>query len=246
MSQRRIDVGSLLRDWRDWPLALTGRPRVLAEVAGGRTNRSLRLEAPGLDHDLLLRIHHPRSERLGIDRDREREIVAATARAGLGRPFLHWDARHRFAVFPWLAARTWTADDFADAGQRARLRPMLDRLHGLELAGERRRYTDYLDTYVHRLDALGRTDADLLDAWRAFRPRLHAFDAAPWTTCPVHHDLVPENILDCGDRLVLIDWEYAALGHPDIDRWTIEPDRIEEPFIGELMGWINALWERLV
>ncbi len=246
MSPRHDDVGPLLQDWRDWPLALTGPPQVLAEVAGGRTNRSLRLDAPGLDHDLLLRIHHSKSARLGIDREREREFVTATARAGLGRPFLHWDSRHRFALFPWLEARAWTPGDLADGAQQRRLWPMLERLHGLALAQERRRYTDYIDAYWQRMETTGCIDADLLDAWQAFRPRLIAFDAAPWTACPVHHDLVPQNILDCGDRLVLIDWEYAALGHPDIDRWYIDPDRVAEPFIHELMGWINDLWERLV
>ena len=245
MSRRRAGVDELLEDWRDWPLALTGRPEVLAGVPGGRTNRSYRLRGPGLDHDLLVRIHHPESARLGIDRERERDIVTETARAGLGRPFLHWDARHRFAVFPWLEARAWTADDLADAGQRSRLWPMLERLHGLVLAQTRRRYADYLDGYWQRLETIGRIDTDLLEAWQAFRPRLRAFDEGAWKACPVHHDLVPENILDCGDRLVLIDWEYAELGHPDIDRWSIDPGRVSEPFIVELMGWINGLWERL-
>ena len=246
MSAPRADLESLLEDWRDWPLALTGAPRVVAEVPGGRTNRSFRLAAPGLGHDLLLRIHHPQSARLGIDREREREFIAETARAGLGRPYLHWDRQQRFAVFSWLEARAWTADDLADRAQRERLWPLLERLHGLELAQPRRRYTDYLDAYWHRLHQAGRTDTDLRHAWQAFRPELRAFDDAPWTACPVHHDLVPANVLDCGDRLVLIDWEYAALGHPDIDRWSIDPGAASEPFIHELMDWINTLWERLL
>jgi aminoglycoside phosphotransferase (APT) family kinase protein len=62
----------------------------------------------------------------------------------------------------------------------------------------------------------------------------------------VHHDLVPANVLDTGDRLVLIDWEYAAPGHPDIDRWSVDPWRVTEPFVAEMMDWINGLWERLV
>ncbi|MDZ7790835.1 MAG: hypothetical protein U5L08_10165 [Xanthomonadales bacterium] len=46
-------------------------------------------------------------------------------------------------------------------------------------------------------------------------------------------------------RLYLIDWEYAAPRHPDIDFWTIDPDAVSEPFVAELMEWINDLWERL-
>lgn len=246
MSPRHAGLDGLLDDWRTWPVALSDRPRRIADVPGGRTNRSVRLEAPGLDHDLILRIHHPHSARLGIDRAREREIVEATAQAGIGRRYLHWDEWDRYAVFPWLEARTWTAGDLADPVQRARLRPLLDRLADLDLPQERRRYADYLGAYWRRLNASGRTDPDLADAWEAFEPRLHAFDAAPWPAGLVHHDLVPENILECDDRLVLIDWEYAAIGHPAIDRWSIDGDAVSDPFIGELMGWINRLWERLL
>lgn len=48
-----------------------------------------------------------------------------------------------------------------------------------------------------------------------------------------------------GSRLYLIDWEYAALGHPDIDLWGISPALVHEPFIHELARWTNDLWERV-
>jgi thiamine kinase-like enzyme len=246
MSTQPPDVDALLHDWRDWPLALTGRPQVAAVVPGGRTNTSLRLVARGLEHDLLLRVHHPQSARLGIDREREREIVSATAGAGIGRPYLHWDRAHRFAIFPWLDGRAWTADDFADAGQRNRLWPLLERLRAMPLAQPRRRYTDYLDAYWNRLDPADRAAKTLRLAWQDFRPRLRDFDDAPWPACLVHHDLVPANVLECGGRPVLIDWEYAAPGHPDIDRYRLDPGLVGEPFVAELMNWIDRLWERLV
>jgi thiamine kinase len=34
---------------------------------------------------------------------------------------------------------------------------------------------------------------------------------------PAHCDPVPANFIACGDRLVLIDWEYAAMNHPAWD-----------------------------
>jgi len=32
-----------------------------------------------------------------------------------------------------------------------------------------------------------------------------------------HHDMVPENIIETDRGLFIIDWEYAALGHPGLD-----------------------------
>ncbi|NKI36101.1 phosphotransferase [Wenzhouxiangella sp. XN79A] len=237
---------AVLDGWRDWPLPLTHRPRVQGEVPGGRTNRTFRLAGPGLGHDLLLRINCPDPGRLGIDRERERDIVVRTAEAGLSRPFLHWDPAHRFVVFPWLDGQPWTGRDLFDRAQRDRLWPLLERLGEIELDHPRRSYAEYLRAYLGRLASAGRLDARLDRAWRDFEPRLEAFDGAPWPARLVHHDLVPANILDLGDSLILIDWEYAAPGHPDIDRWSVEPETVGEPFIAELMTWINRLWERLV
>lgn len=240
------ELGSLLDGWREWGLSLTGRPRILASVPGGRTNRNFRLGAPGLDHDLLLRLNHPDPARLGINREREREILAATARAGIGRAFSYWDPAGRFVLFPWLQARTWTARDLARPEQRARLWPLIRQLGEIEPHWPKRSYHGYLMHYWRQLEGAGRVDAALDRAWREFEPRLRSFDTAGWTPRLVHHDLIGENILDSGRRLYLIDWEYAAPGHPDIDVWSLYPGAVREPFVAEMMGWINALWERLI
>lgn len=235
-----------LNSWREWGLPLTGRPSVLAMVDGGRTNRNFRLAAPGMGEDLLLRINHPDPLRLGIDRTLEREILDLTAAADISRPCLYWDPANRYVVFPWLEARQWTAADLACRDQLARLWPLIERLRSIRTQHARRSYHAYLQHYWDQLKNVATVDSSLEKRWRGFKPLLEAFDAAPWHVSLVHHDLIPANILDTGPRLYLIDWEYAAPGHPDIDTWYLEPERIEEPFIAELMGWINTLWEHLV
>jgi thiamine kinase-like enzyme len=238
-------LGRALALWAGWDLPLTGQPEILQEIKGGRTNRNFRLAAPGLGGDLLLRINHPDPVRLGIDRTLEREILRLTSAAGISRPALYWDPDHRYVVFPWVEARSWTPEDLACPKQRARLWPLIRRLRDIVAPRRRRSYLAYLQHYWDQLEKLGPIDRGLEERWRYFRPRLQAFDEAPWQEKLVHHDLVPANILDTGQRLYLIDWEYAAPGHPDIDTWYLEPERIEEPFILELIGWINTLWERL-
>lgn len=238
-------IQSMLDAWQDWGLDLAGRPQLAGRVEGGRTNRNYRLEAPGIDEDLILRVNHPDPQRLGIDREREEAILTVTAKAGISRPVRYWDPGQRFVIFPYLPGRTWTDRDLEDDAQRARIWPLLERLHAIETAWPRRRYHDYVMAYWRALQRSGRLDAALESAWQAFEPELKAFDTSSWSARLVHHDLIPANILETEDRLYFIDWEYAAPGHPDIDRWTIDPDAAAEPFVAELMGWINALWERL-
>ena len=241
-----MDLASALDTWPDWGLDLRQPPQLLGSVPGGLTNRNYRLSAPGYGQDLLLRLNHPESGRLGIDRGAERLILAEVADHGIGRPALYWDPFDRFTVFAWLDARPWTPDDFASPEQRARLWPLLDQLAGLSPALPRRNYQDYLSHYWRQIELAGLADDDLRRAWQDFQSRLRAFDAESRPARLVHHDLVPANILDLGERLVLIDWEYAALGHPEIDAWSVDRDSCREPFIAEMMGWINALWERLI
>jgi thiamine kinase len=246
MPAERDHLETLLDDWRQWDLPLSARPALLAAVPGGRTNRNFRLSAPGMDTDLLFRLNHPDPARLGIDRRLEHDILALAASADISRPCCHWDARARYALFPYLEARNWTAADFADPEQRQRLWPMVQRLGQITLDRPRRRYGPYIRHYWDQLTRAGLTDHDLEARWRAFEPALVAFDQADWSARLVHHDLIPANVLETADRLYLIDWEYAAMGHPDIDIWSVDPGAVKEPFIAEMMGWVIDLWERLM
>lgn len=241
-----ITVEALLNGWSEWGLTLTDRPRVLAPVPGGRTNKNFRLSAPGMESDLLFRLNHPDPARLGIDRALERDILSLVASAGIGRPCCHWDPDNRFVLFPFLEGRHWTTADFERPEQRDRLWPMIERLGDISLDRPRRCYGDYLRHYWSLLVEAGLVDSELEARWRNFEPELDAFDRAAWSAQLVHHDLIPANVLDTGTDLYLIDWEYAARGHPDIDIWSVDPARVRDPFIPKMMGWIIELWERLI
>lgn len=235
-----------LATWREWPLPITDAPRVLGPIEGGRTNRSFRLRAPGLNDDLLLRLNNPRGPRLGIDRAQEAAILDTVAEAGLTRGACYWSPQRDFTVFPHIDGRTWSDADFQDPRQRRRLMECLGAAQVLAPGTPRRSYTAYLDHYWQQLENAGAIDAALASSWWLFRETLVAFDRSDWPAVLTHHDLIPENVLETGDRLYLIDWEYAAVGHPDIDRWCIDPTLVREPFVHELARWTNALWERIV
>lgn len=234
-----------LDTWQDWGMALKSRPVVIAQIPGGRTNLSYQLHAPGLPFDLLLRLNCPHGESLGIRRDDEKRILETVAAADVTREARHWSPDNRFTVFRHIDARTWNLRDLQNPHKRDRLLKTLARVHQLEPGTPTRHYQDYLNHYWRQLEAAGMLEADLEKAWRDFWPRLVAFDRAGWTPVLTHHDLIPENILETDERLYLIDWEYAAMGHPDIDRWCLDPALVLDPFIHELARWTNELWERV-
>ncbi len=235
-----------LDNWSEWGLPLTGRPAVLGPIPGGRTNRSYRLRAPGLAYDLLLRLNNPFGARLGIRRDDEARILEAVASAGLTPGACYWDPAQRFTLFPHIDARTWNPNDLQVPRQRQRLENCLEAVRDIRPPTPRRSYTTYLTHYWQQLVGREQVDSTLERRWQRFLPELEAFDCSDWVPVLTHHDLIPDNILDTGQYLYLIDWEYAAVGHPDIDRWCLDPSQVQEPFIHELARWTNDLWERVV
>jgi thiamine kinase-like enzyme len=42
-------------------------------------------------------------------------------------------------------------------------------------------------------------------------------DNSDWQPVICHHDLIAENIIENHNGVFIIDWEYAALGHPGLD-----------------------------
>lgn len=237
---------AILAGWRDWPLPISAPPKLLGPIPGGRTNRNFKLLAPGVKQPLILRINNPRARYLGIDRNDEAQIVHTAARAGLTPEPVYRDPAHRFALLPFIEARTWHSADFANPLQRNRLLALLEQVRCLNPATHRRSYQRYLEQYWTLLSAAGELEGELTERWQAFLPELIAFDRDNWPAELTHHDLIPENVLDTGGRLYLIDWEYAALGHADIDLWSIRPSLARNPFVHELARWTNELWERVV
>ncbi|MDO6747597.1 choline/ethanolamine kinase family protein [Gilvimarinus sp. 1_MG-2023] len=236
---------AILAGWRDWPLPITEPPKILGPIPGGRTNRNFKVKAPGVEQALVLRINNPRGRHLGINRSDEAQIAHTVANAGIAPEPIHRDPNQRFALLPFIEARTWNSSDFTNPIQRKRLLNLLQTVQALNPATSRRSYLAYLNHYWNFLSRAQAITTDLAQQWQTFLPELEAFDQADWHPKLTHHDMIPENVLDTGGRLYLIDWEYAAIGHPDIDRWSISPSLVREPFIHDLARWTNDLWERV-
>jgi thiamine kinase-like enzyme len=177
---------------------------------GGITNRNYRVRFG--ERECVVRLPGRDTELLGIDRAAERIANAAAARLGIAPAVIAADERclvteylpgapidgDRLRARPDSAARALHA--FHDSGTRLPVRFWVPEL---------------LERYADTVRERGGTLPDVYPEVQSLVARIEA--VLPLTEpVPCHDDLLPGNLLardDEPDRAVLVDWEYAGMGH---------------------------------
>ncbi len=152
-----------------------------------------------------------------VFRDREAAVSRAANAAGLSPPLLH--AGDGVAVFEFLDARTCDAGDVRRDWRR--VLPLIRRCHaevGRQLAGPAPFFWVFhvIRDYAATLRAGRSRIVGDLPRLLAVADRMEAMQV-PMPVVFGHHDLLPANLMDTGDRLWLIDWEYGGYGTPLFD-----------------------------
>ncbi len=182
-------------------LACWKAPVELEPLAGGLTNVSFVVRHRG--EKFVARcgddipVHH-------VFRDRERAASIAAFEAGLSPEIVH--AEQGITVLRFIDGRTFgEADMRADVGRLAALLKACHTEVGRHVRGPANTFWVF---HVIR-DYVGLIDADR--RYLAVADRLEQMQA-PLPIVFGHHDLLPGNIMDDGERLWLIDWEYGGFG----------------------------------
>jgi len=185
--------------------------RLTQQLVDGATNASYLVERGG--ERFVLRVDKPETTRLGLDRDNERVVCESIAEAGLTPRYLHFDPGAGICLRPYIAGRSLCRHDLLRRPLLERLAGILRRLHRVppvgrpfDVSGAAQRYSAQLAT-PEATALAGRVDSLLAEIDR--------YAVAP-ALC--HNDLVAENMLETAEGgLLLIDWEYAAIGDPYFD-----------------------------
>ncbi len=185
--------------------------RIRSRLSNGPTNASYLVERLGDQY--VLRLDKPEAARLGLDRALERRVAEIAAAAGLGPEPLFFNHESGICLRRFIPGRAWSESDLAKRVNLERLAGVLRTLHDLpaqvsdfDPLAAVRRYTEQVDTpearrICKRAERLG----SLIDSARQ-QPAL------------CHNDLVCDNIVaTAGEKLMLIDWEYAGAGDPFFD-----------------------------
>jgi len=195
-------------------LPLWSGPITVEPLAGGLSNANFTVT----DGD------RRRMVRLGADlpfhhvfRDQEARVSRAAHAAGISPALVHAD--DGVMVFEFLAARTYGEADVRRDWRR--IVGLLRRCHddvGRHLTGPAPFFWVFhvIRDYAATLRAGDSRLAGDLPRYLEIAGRLEAAQV-PMPVVFGHHDLLPANLMDDGDRLWLVDWEYGGFGTPLFD-----------------------------
>jgi thiamine kinase-like enzyme len=184
-----------------WP----GQHPKVEALGGGITNHNFKVDVDG--EELVLRIGGKDTALLGIDREHEHEAALLAARLGIGPEVV------RFADGVLVTRFVEGEVGRADA---ATVGTMLKRLHAAPAIAGRFDSFRVVEAYAAAASAGGRPQPDAFGRAHELARRIEALHgAAPRVTC--HNDLLAANFIDDGERVWLVDWEYAGMGDPFFD-----------------------------
>jgi thiamine kinase-like enzyme len=229
---RRADVAAADAVLDGVPV-LTGNERRLSLLTGGLTNRNYRVTTTSGD-GYVARFAGAKSALLAIDRDAEHRNSCIAADAGVGPDVVAYLPDDGVLVVEWIEGRTFAESDLDDETGLARVAAVCAQLHAaprfvsdFDMFDVQRRYLAIVQEYGFQLP----------DDYREFEPAVARIEevlrASARGTVPCHNDLLAANIMDDGERLWLIDYEYSGNNDPCFELgniWSeaaLEVDRLE-------------------
>jgi thiamine kinase-like enzyme len=183
-------------------------------VRGGLSNHAWRVDHDG--HGYFVRFGGRGSESLGVDRRSECRLLGAVSAAGLAPEVLVCDPDRDLLVTRFIRAATWPREAARDVDNLRRFGEALRMLHSLPLRPGIGRVT---------FEAQAKFLEGRLGAAGSAQPAVRRVAGSAFETLAgreeivalCHNDLHHLNILDDGERLWLVDWEYGGCGDPLFD-----------------------------
>jgi len=210
-AERLTELRELLRARRATRGLADGR---FTPVTGGLSNLAWRVEVG--DQAWFVRRGHPDAARLGVDRRSECRLLQTVSAAGLAPEVLACEPRTGVLVTRFIEGEVWRARDATCDANLRRIAGCLRGLHRLPVpAGVRE--VDYA-RQARRLAAGLPAPAPVAATLHARAARVFArFAARRFLATLCHNDLHHLNVVDDGERLWLVDWEYGGRGNPLFD-----------------------------
>lgn len=179
-------------------------------LEGGLTNINYRVETRFDKY--VMRVSGPSADLLGIDRENERVNTARAYEAGVGAELIAFLPKENVLLIRWIEAKTLHASDFhSHPALLPKIAGVLKKLHtGPAFQGVfyfpavRKKYLEIVTSNNYFLPEL----------YLALEPlvlgleKIIASDPETFVSC--NNDLLAENFMDDGEKIWIIDYEYAG------------------------------------
>lgn len=184
----------------------------LEPMLGGRTNSSYRVNVD--DDTYVLRINAANGPSLGIDYEREYEILQHVFRGDIGPEPIFFAPEQGVLVTRYVAGEVMSAEAVRKPQNIVRIVRAVKKLHALPAPRHRLNLEDVVVRYCQTIEEAG---LSFSSAVGSVRPKALGL-VRQWSrgidkVCLCHNDLFHSNIID-GKGIRFIDWEYAATGDP--------------------------------
>jgi len=202
----------------------------------GLVNETYRVLRDGRAY--ALRVAAANSYDLGLDRAWEARVLERAVAADLAPVLEYCDPQRGILIARWADGRLWSPVDVRRPSNVARMAELMRRIHALPMPAPARvmspaKWIEYYGAALTRHPDVSAETPASPDARRArdlsaaAARRLTALSLLPGVDPVVcHSDLHTLNLVDRGDSLLLLDWEYAHAADPlwDLAGWSANND----------------------
>jgi thiamine kinase-like enzyme len=197
---------------------LAGRDLTLTALSGGITNRNFLVAAAEIEEHYVIRLAGNDTHLLGISREVEHAATVAAAGVGVGPEVVAFIRPEGYLVTRFIEGSEVPLEQVRRPDTIARVADALRRIHdgppipGLFVP------LRIVEAYKALAEARGVRIPPEYELASAIGRRIElACLADPVELRPCHNDLLNANFIDDGERIRIVDWEYAGMGDPYFD-----------------------------
>ena len=195
-----------------------GRDLILTALSGGITNRNFLVTSSAGGDRYVIRLGGNDTHLLGISREVEHAATVAAAGVGVGPEVVAFIRPEGYLVTRFIVGKPVSLEEVHQQQTIGRVVDSLRRVHGgPAIPGL---FVPFRIVEAYRALAMSH-GVPIPAAWdrahEASRRIERAFLESPMELKPCHNDLLNANFIDDGERIRIVDWEYAGMGDPFFD-----------------------------
>ena len=185
----------------------------VVELTGGTINKTFKIKTK--KGCWVVRFNN--NELPGIHRPTEAKILELIRPLSIAPRLIANNVDQGYLITEFFEGELWQAEDLKNPQKLKQLSDKLGPLHRLEFQSKRTELVFRMVEYIHYFSQM---DAKLKSAINTLVTELIYLGFWKKQNKLLHFDLNAMNIIDNGNDICILDWEYAGAGHPLVE-WAI-------------------------